>query len=197
MGTGQLVLSTKAGANKFTVAGGVLAIEANADVDGDAWVGHWDSNEARDYTIWVGSLQGKLAAGGLPLTVGLDWMHNAKEYGAADPIQFTRDHRDDTDGYVVSVKLGSLKNKGDWLLGYYYSHIETFAVHSSLAQDDWGRWNPQASNMEGHELRGAYKAMDNLKVVARFYSIEEITARSAGDSLQDGNRFRLDFNFSF
>jgi len=192
LGLGQAVLSTKLGANKLTAAGGLLAFEANPDGDSDATHSSlWDGNGGRDYQIWILSLQGKFKAGGLPLTLGLDMMHNNKGYSDTDPDPFTVANRDETDGYVLSAKLGQLKKPNDWLLGYYYAHIETFAVNSSYAQDDWGRWNPQSSNMKGHELRGAYQAMKNLNVVARFYSIEDITDD------QDGKRFRLDFNYKF
>jgi hypothetical protein len=209
LGLGQLVFSTKFGdSNKLTVSAGLLAFDANIDDKEATHPSLWDANGGRDYRIWIGSLQQQFKAGNYPITLGVDVMHNDQDYSAdeldqvcitdmADPSQdtcnryFTRDNRDEDDGYVISVKLGQLKAKNDWLLGYYYAHIETFAVNSSYAQDDWGRWNPQASNMKGHELRAAYQLMKNANVVARFYSIEDIT------DAQDGKRFRLDFNFKF
>lgn len=187
LGLGQVVFSTKFGGNKLTAAGGLLNFEANPD-DPDA--GHstlWDNNGLRDYKIWIGSLQGKVGN----LTLGVDWMHNAEDYSETDPDPFSVANRDDTDGYVASIKFGKTKEKGDWLLGYYYAHIETLAVNSSYAQDDWGRWNPQSSNMKGHELRGVYKPLKYLNIVASFYMIEDI------NDDQDGKRFRLDFNYKF
>ncbi len=208
LGIGQIVFSTKLGENQVTAAGGLLAFEANADKDGGDAALLWDGNGGRDYSIWIGSLQGKFNVG-LPLTVGLDWMHNAEDYSAKhvdticidpnDPAKdkgcsrsFTANNHDETDGYVFSIKLGKLKDKGDWLLGYHYAHIETFAVNSSYAQDDWGRWDPQSSNMKGHELRAAYKPIKMLSIVARIYMLETITGTN-----KEGNRFRLDFNYKF
>ncbi|MDM8559460.1 putative porin [Candidatus Parabeggiatoa sp. HSG14] len=193
LGLAQAVLSTKVGANKFTAAAGFMGFYANPENDKDAeHKSLWDNNGKRDYRLWIASLQGKFKAGTLPLALGLDYMHNAKGYSETDIDPFTAANHDDTDGYVFSAKLGQLKNKGDWLLGYYYSHIETFAVNSSYAQDDWGRWNEQGSNIKGHEFRAAYQAVKNLNIVARFYSVETIT-----DDPQDGNRFRIDFNLKF
>ena len=207
---GQLVFSTKFGAsNKITAAAGLLAFDANPE-DKDAT--HkllWDANGGRDYRVWIGSLQGKFKAGNLPLTLGVDMMHNAQGYSDShvdmicvsnlgDPStdscnrHFTRDNRDNTDGYVASIKLGQLKNKRDWLVGYSYANIETLALHSSYAQDDWGRWGEQASNMKGHEVRLGYVPMKNANFLARFYSLETIS-----DDPQDGMRFRLDFNYKF
>jgi len=201
---GQLVLSTKFGSNKLTAAGGMLAFDANVDDKDATHSTLWDGNGGRDYRIWVGSLQGKFGA----VTLGADVMHNVEDYSEtavdsicvsdlADPSQdrcnryFTRDNRDENMGYVFSIKLGQLKNQNDWQLGYYYANIETLAVHTSYAQDDWGRWDPQSSNMKGHELRTVYKPMKNASIVARLYSIEDITDD------QDGKRFRVDFNYKF
>ncbi len=195
LGLGQLFLSTKVGGNKFTASAGALVFDANPDdpdvIDalnkGDLLL---NNTGKIDYTVWVGSLQGKFKAGALPLTVGLDWMHNDKDYAT------TIANRDERDGYVISLKLGKLKNKGDWLLGYYYAHIEKYAVNSAYAQDDWVRWGSagetRGSDMKGHEFRAAYSPMEKLNIVARFYNVNTIT-----NGQEDGKRFRIDFNYKF
>lgn len=64
------------------------------------------------------------------------------------PAQFRRNTKtypstqfnaDEKTGYVLGLNLGGLKQKKDWLVGYYYAHIEKFAVVARLAQDDWLR----------------------------------------------------------
>ncbi|MGB5474944.1 MAG: hypothetical protein WBQ78_15895 [Gammaproteobacteria bacterium] len=45
--------------------------------------------------------------------------------------------------------------------------------------------------MKGHELRAAYGLGDGMNLMARLYLVEAIT------SVEDGNRFRIDFNYSF
>ncbi len=188
---GQVVFTTQIGENKITAAGGLLAFSANADRDSDDAALLWDGNGGRDYNIWIASLQGKFKLG-LPLTVGVDWMQNTKNYSETDLDPFTAANRDETEGYVFSLKVGKLKDKADWLLGYYYAHIETFAVNSSYAQDDFARWDPQSSNMKGHEFRAAYKPIKMLSIVARYYMLETIIGTE-----KQGDRFRLDFNYKF
>ena len=90
-----------------------------------------------------------------------------------------------------------MKNKGDWLAAYYYARIEQFAVNNSFAQDDWVRWGSatqtRASNMQGHEFRGAYVLMKNMNLVGRLYLTEAVSDNND----EDGNRFRLDLNYKF
>jgi hypothetical protein len=88
-----------------------------------------------------------------------------------------------------------LKERNDWLLGYYYAHVETFSVNASYAQDDWFRFGsgPQtdSSDYEGHEIRAGYAISKYINLLARLYFVDAITTE------QDGNRFRLDLNWRF
>jgi hypothetical protein len=90
------------------------------------------------------------------LTLGADVFHNFMDYDAADVAPFPASDADQTLGYVFSVLLGQLKNHHDWVLGYYYAHIETFAVNASYAQDDWIRFGSStqtdSSDFRGHEV---------------------------------------------
>ncbi len=181
----QLVFSGK----DFRLAAGLLDVDANP---GDADAGRLlRGNGLRDYSIWVGSLQGKFGK----WTLGADVMHNDEGYSPNDPDPITAAHHDQTDGFVLSVKYGGTKAKGDWLGAVYYAEIETFAVHSSYAQDDWVRWGSavetRGSDMEGTELRFAYALEKNMNLVARLYLVESITTG------EDGSRLRLDFNYKF
>ncbi|MCK5523621.1 MAG: putative porin [Thiomargarita sp.] len=190
---GQAVFSSKFSGGSFTAAAGLLSIEANAD-DDDAIV-LLNQNGLRDYQIWVGSLQAKFMLGSLPLTIGGDWIHNEEDYSATGSDKFAAENRDETEGYVGSIHLGQTKNPGDWQLGYYYAHIETLAVNASYAHDDWARWGTategRLSNIKGHEFRFKYKATKEFGIVARLYVVKAITTD------EDGNRFRLDFNYKF
>ncbi len=154
-----------------------------------------NGNGTRDYTLWVGNLQAKLQGAGKPLTLGLDVMHNSEDYSPTDPDPFTAAHYDQRDGFVSFATFGQLKKRGDWLAAYYYAHIETLALNASYAQDDWVRWGSatqtDSSDLKGHEIRFAYSLAKNLNVVARWYLVEAVT------SVQDGKRFRLDFNHKF
>ncbi len=190
LGAAQLVYSGERGRVGFTAAGGLFLFR------GEQGAFHLRrGNGARDYTIWVGNFQSRLEAGGRPLVLGLDLMHNSEGYDADDPDAVTAAHRGETSGVAASLKWGQTKAKGDWLLAYYWARIETLAVHASYAQDDWIRWGSatqtDAGDFQGHELRFAYAPASNMNLVARLYLVEAIT------SVQDGNRFRLDFNYRF
>ena len=93
------------------------------------------------------------------------------------------------------VHLGKQKQQGDWLLGYYYADIETLAVNSSFAQDDWMRWgsatDTRGSDFHDHEFRFGYVLPWKWKVLARLYMVE------SNNNPEDGNRFRIDFNRKF
>lgn len=193
LGAAQAFYTTPVGKAGITAAVGVFKFDA-ATEDSDA-AALLNGNGSRDYTIWTGSVQVRLKAKGLPLILGMDYMDNTESYAATDPDPFTAANHDETDGYVISAKLGSLEEKGDWLAAYYFARIETFAVNSSFAQDDWVRWGSatetRSSNLKGHELRFAYAFEKNIKLVTRLYLVEAITTD------EDGSRFRVDLNFKF
>ena len=199
-GVAQIVWNTALGDTKFVFAGGVLAIDADPNNSNNGLL--LDNNGARDYTIWVGNVQASLQAMNRPLKLNLDLFHNSENYSASDPDTFTAFHRDETDGYVVSARIGDTDDRGHWLFGYYYSHIETLALNNSLSQDDWVRWGnatqTRASNFEGSEFRAAVGLGSKMNVVARLYVVDGIKLRSATSlDTEDGNRLRIDFNWKF
>lgn len=85
-------------------------------------------------------------------------MHNSEDYSTIDLAGApTGTTDDDSEGFVFQIRLGKNKEQGDILVGYSSADIETLAVHSSYAQDDWMRWGSatqtRASDLHGHELR--------------------------------------------
>lgn len=149
-----------------------------------------------DYDIWVLGVKAAFKGAPKPWSVGVDFMRNAKTYPS------TLFNADEKTGYVLGLNLGGLKQKKDWLVGYYYAHIEKFAVVARLAQDDWLRWgsatDTRSSNFEGHELRLGYAFGPSWNVVLRVYMVDGIEPESAAAvSKEDGKRARLDFNIAF
>jgi hypothetical protein len=194
MAMGQAVFATQtAGGLGLTLAGGGFGIDANpADPSGDLLrLGNGD----RDYTIWVGNLQARFNLGGRPLAAGVDYMTNTEDYSASDADAYTRLHRDETDGYDAYVTWGGTAKKNDWLVGVWYSHIEALAVNGSFAQDDWVRWGSatqtDGSDQKGFEVRGAVALGQGQTIMGRLFLVEAIS------SVQDGKRFRLDYNIGF
>ena len=193
--TGQAVWSRDGDRFGFTGAFGALLTDGADEDDANDAAMLLDGNGFRDYSILVGSLQGRLSARGRPLKLGVDLIHNNEGYSRNDDDPFTVENRDETDGYVVSATWGSLDEPRDWRVGYAYARVETLAVHGSYAQDNWVRWGqgPQnrSSNLKGHELNGAWLVTEQINVVSRLFLVDAIT------SGEDGNRFRIDLNFKF
>ena len=154
----QVVFESQMGNIDFLFAGGLIAIDSDQNNSNNSLL--QDNNGARDYQLWIGNIQAGMKAFDKPLKLNLDLYHNSEDYSVSDPDVFTAFHRNETDGYVFSARLGEIKERGDWLVGYYYAHIETFAVNSSYAQDDWMRWGSatqtRASNFEGSEFRAVW-----------------------------------------
>jgi hypothetical protein len=102
---------------------------------------------------------------------------------------------DQTNGAMLSATIGQLKKSRDWLLGYFYADIETFAVNASYSPDDWARFGvgPQSlvTDYHGHEFRGAYAFTSTLNIMVRFFVVD------ANTSVQDGKRCRVDLNWKF
>ncbi len=203
LGLGQVVYENGTDNVSFTLAGGLLHMEANS-LDSDASLLR-NGNGLRDYSLVILGAQIKLKGGNRPLTFGVDYMDNGEDYLASDAFGFA--NSDETDGHVLSIKWGSTSKKGDWLLGYWYAEIGTLAVNASFAQDDWVRWGSatqtDSSDLEGHEFRFAYGLGKVGNLVARLYVVESADGFviSGGSpvpsSMQDGNRFRLDYNVKF
>lgn len=187
---GQLKWTSKVKPGQLTVAAGLNYMFGEGGASDLR-----NRNGERDYMIGVGSVQWTIPWGRLPVTFGADVFYNFLNYDAADVAPFPVSSEDEVLGYVLSAQLGQLKQRHDWLIGYYYAHIETFAVNAAYAQDDWIRFGsgPQtdASDFKGHEFRAAYALSPKVNVVARLYLVEAIT------TVQDGNRFRLDLNWRF
>jgi hypothetical protein len=176
--------------SQFTFAAGAFFMNGN-----DGFTNLRNRNGQRDYLIGVANAQWSIPVKNIPITLGADIFHNFMDYDAADVAPFPPEDDDETLGYVLSAQIGQLKKQHDWLLAYYYAHIETFAVNASYAQDDWHRFGagPQtdSSDYEGHEFRAAYALSSNINLVGRLFFVEAITTE------QDGNRFRLDLNWRF
>lgn len=188
MGTAQVAYH----ADVFTVAGGLLSIDGNPN-DPNSGI-YQTGNGGRDYSTWIVSGQVRLKAGNKPLKLGADVMTNTENYSSTDPDSFTAANFDQTDGFDIFALWGSTKPK-DWLLGYYYAHIEALAVNSSFAQDDWVRWGSatqtRATDIKGHEFRVAYGLNKQQNLVGRLYIVDSI------QTVEDGNRFRVDWNVKF
>ncbi len=154
-----------------------------------------------DYGVFVVDLKVGLKTK-IPIAFGGDLMLNTTDYSASTRIDTA--FKDQKTGFDVFVELGSLKDKGNWMVAIYYAHIEKYAVVDYLAQDDYLRWGfpnnatgTRSSNFSAPEFRLGYAFGPKFNVLGRFYLAKGIAKASTAKVLEEANRFRIDFNIGF
>ena len=197
---GQVAYERNVGDSGFTIAGGLIA--TNADSDDLVASNLLTENGFRDYTIFDLQLQYRSRIADIPYAFGFDYTHNAKNYDNEPVGSFSEIHKDHVDGYVFHFLWGQHAKPGDWQLGYFYAHQEALTTHSSYVQDDWVRWGNasqvRATNMKGSEFRMRYTIRPNFNIIARLFFVDAIDLLEVGDTtLETGNRLRIDANISF
>ena len=197
---GQVAYDRKFENAGFTIAAGFFSSNADPDDPGGDLL--LTENNTRDYRVFDLQLQYRSRLFGKPVKAGFDYTHNAKSYNNEPPGSFSEFHQDHVDGYVVELLWGNHANAGDWLLGYYYAHLEALSAHSSFIQDDWVRWGDasqvRATNMQGNEFRVQYTIRSNMNIFARLFFVDAIDLLQPGDTTKEtGNRLRIDWNVAF
>lgn len=173
-----------------------------ADPDDPAGRKLLTENGSRDYDVLTVQLQHRSTVLRKPLRLGLDYSHNFADYGGAPAGSFSEFHQDHVDGWVLGLLWGPAGNRGDLRLGYYYAHTEALAAHSSYIQDDWARWGTSTqarlTNLKGSEFRVLFSIAPNQNIFARLFLVDAIDLLQPGDvALEDGKRFRIEYNLSF
>ncbi len=153
-----------------------------------------------DYKFIITGVRAKISYK-LPLELGVDYVVNIEDYSSNPAIA---DHyKDQKTGFVGHIQIGQLKNKGDWLLGYYYAYKQKYSVVDYYGEDDWVRWGNvdrnRNTNYSGHEFRLAYTLTPKFTVMLRAYRVESLVKRLENNAIatETGNRIRLDFDISF
>lgn len=188
---GQVKYTVSIAKNSLTVAAGLYFYDGK---DGAKYL--LNRNGARDYCLGVLSAQYIIPlAANRPLTLGASLLKNFENYSIADTAPYSLRQADQTNGGMLSATVGQLKKSRDWLLGYFYADIQTFAVNASYSPDDWARFGagPQAlvTDYRGSEFRAAYAFTSSLNVMVRYFIVDAIT------TVQDGKRCRVDLNWKF
>lgn len=196
----QVAYARELEATGFTVAASVFASWA----DPDDPVGEMllTQNNTRDYDLLNLQFQHNSTVFGRPLRLGFDYSHNFRDYSDAPPGTFSAFHQDHVNGYVLEALWGPSGSAGDWLVGYFYSHVEALAANSSYIEDDWARWGnstqSRLTNMKGSEFRFLYTIASNQNIYARLFFVDAINLLEPGDTfLENGKRFRIEYNISF
>ena len=185
----QAALKTSFGDIPFQAATGLFIFKENSSTDDAALAD-------LDYNIIVVGANFALKNFPMPVKVGFDFMTNTEDYKG----KVFND--DQTTGYVGSIKIGGLKEAGNWYFAYYFAHIEEYAVVARFAQDDWLRWGTvtvaRSSNFQGHEIRIARAMSGKNNLVLRIYLVDGLKLRSTSATQKEtGTRVRLDWNIKF
>ena len=136
-----------------------------------------------------------------PVTLGFDYYENFNDLQEVDSI--TTMFANQGSGYVGTIKVGQLKEKGDWAVHLYLAHIERYAIVDYFAQNDWARWDYSSenatgsalSNFKGFELRVGYAFGKKFNLIFRGYWTERLKSETAFK--ENGSRVRLDLNIGF
>ena len=184
----------------FMAATGVFA--SRADPDDPVGEQLLTENNTRDYDLINLQLQLRARAFGHPVRLGASYSHNFRDYSTAPVGSFSEFHQDHRDGYVVEVLWGESGSANDWQIGYYYSHVEALAANSSYIEDDWARWGTSTqarlTNMKGSEFRVLYTIGPRQNIFARLFFVDAVDLLQPDDiALEDGRRFRIEYNIAF
>ncbi|MDA0196676.1 MAG: putative porin [Bacteroidetes bacterium] len=135
------------------------------------------------------------------ISIGVDYYNNFEDLNQKDSIP--QDLRDQNQGIVMGLSLGSFQNKGDWTIQTYYTYLERFAAVDFLAQNDWMRWDYSSqdspagrlTNYHGVELLAGYVVNKQFKVNMRYFIVGQKIPY--GTTKETNNRVRLDLDIGF
>ncbi|MFT5168775.1 MAG: hypothetical protein ACI8P3_004020 [Saprospiraceae bacterium] len=135
------------------------------------------------------------------LNLGVEFYNNFEDYSNHDSIPSIL--KGQKKGFVISIRYGEIKKKGDWLVHLYYANVQKFAIVDYFAQNDWARWDyssigatgSRISNFQGIELKIGYAFKEKFNLILRSYFVEELI--QSGNFKENGNRVRLDLNIGF
>ncbi len=100
----------------------------------------------------------------LPWTFSADWtmnMDSSARAAAAGQGAYGNQNK----AWLVGLKAGGLKKKGDWEAGLYYAHMEQFALDPNLVDSDFF---DARLNMQGWWVAGSYNITNAIFTTLRY-----------------------------
>ncbi len=136
-----------------------------------------------------------------PLNIELDYYKNLQDYSKNDSIP--NKFKNQKSGWVLGLKYGTLKNKGNWLFSTSYARLQQYSVVDFLAQNDWARWDYSSfdspdgrlTNFNGIEFVAGYKIDKKISLKMKYYFVEQLIP--LGTAKENGSRVRLDMDVKF
>jgi hypothetical protein len=118
---------------------------------------------------------------GLPLSVYFEWVQNDD---ASD------DTSDDNRGTIAGLKIGKLKEVGDWALDYNYRTVESDAVLGTFTEGDF---TGTGTDVRGHKINLQYQAAIGVVPALGYYGGETSVSTAAANN----ERWQLDVTFTY
>ena len=135
------------------------------------------------------------------LNLEFDYYYNFQNYNKNDSI--TSNFKKQKTGFVVGLKYGAQKQKGDWQFTATYAHLQQYAAVDIMAQNDWARWDysnygspdGRLTNLNGVELVAGYMISKKVKLTVKYYLVEQLIPY--GITKETGSRIRFDLDVKF
>tara|TARA_R110002050_G_scaffold11640_2_gene39090 strand:+ start:1914 stop:3140 length:1227 start_codon:yes stop_codon:yes gene_type:complete len=169
--------SYKIGASYFYIPVEGSASFVDGDFFGNSSIG---GLHALDYEIAEVFAELNTNLGGIPTTLFADFVQN------------TDSDADEDTGYALGVKLGKVKNKGDWDFGYAYQDLEADAVFAAFTDSDFGGGG---TDVKGHKFSAGLGLSKNTKLGLTYFK-NEYGDFTRGEEF-DYDRIQLDLSTKF
>lgn len=172
-------------ASNFTVGGSSLA-RGNSN-----FVGPATELDAEDFEVIEFYNEVKLypfgdtVLGGVALTPFFDIATN---------VQNESQQNDEALAWAFGAKLGGLKKKGDWEIGYTYKRIENDSVVGAFNDSDFGLGH---SGKRGSVFKLGYALTDNIQLNGAAIFVNNLATGTGGVLDEEQRRFQADLAYKF
>ena len=165
---------------------------------------HFNGDMAPTYSLWYSGAQ--VALPNLAnLTLVGSYYKNLENYNNNPESRFhsfskdERDFTDQTNGYAVSLSVGSLKKSKSYYAGVCWIHMQKYAFIDYFYADYFNRTSQfGSSNFEGLKLFAGYAFTKQFNVLIRTYLTDQLVGFSPNQSEKgSARRFKLDLNYKF
>lgn len=132
------------------------------------------------------------------LNIEFDYYRNLQNYDQTDSIPTS--FKEQKSGFVIGLKCGALKHKGDWIFEASYANLQQYSAVDYMAQNDWARWDYSSfgspdgrlTNFNGIELVAGFMIDKRASLKVKYYLVEQLIPY--GITKETGNRIRLDLD---
>ena len=166
-------------ASNFTIGATSLA-RGNSN-----FVGPGTELDAEDFNIIEWYNESSFDLYQIPLRPFVDVAHNAANES---------DQNDEAWAWALGTKVGDVKKKGDWELGYSYRRIENDSVVGAFNDSDFGLG---FAGKRGNQIKLAYALTDFLQLNGAVSFVNNLATGTSSVRDEEQRRFQLDLLWKF